>query len=123
VKVPTSRFAAVLERFGRATYCKIDIEGDDELCLEDITEATAPKFVSVELMDSQRQVRRLQALGYTRFQIISQRTFRPPGTALAFKRRLPRSLRRLAVSAEARLVRLNAVADWTFPRGSSGPFG
>jgi len=39
------------------------------------------------------------------------------------KTRLPGLLRNLVVSAEARLLRLEADGTWTFPRGSSGPFG
>ena len=124
VEVPTCRFASLLGRFGRGAYCKIDIEGNDELCLQDMTDATAPQFVSVELMDAQRQIRRMQELGYTRFKIISQRTLRPPGTGMAgLKARLPRPLRSLVVSGEARLFRHKADGSWTFPLGSSGPFG
>lgn len=124
VTVETCRFASIVERFGAATYCKIDIEGNDDLCLEDLTPARAPRFLSVELVHGARQVRLLQELGYTRFKIISQRTLRQTRPRmLRFKARLPTRARRLVAAAEVTLTRNGSDGHWRFPRGSSGPFG
>lgn len=124
VAVKTCRFASVLERFGAATFCKIDIEGNDNLCLDDMSVATRPAYLSIEIGTAEPQVRRLQELGYTRFKLISQTTFRQPGTAItALKARIPPSAARLITRVEARLARFQPDPDWRFRYGSSGPFG
>ena len=125
VAVKTCRFASLLERFGGAAYCKIDIEGNDDLCLEDLSPETRPTYLSVEIgTAAEPQVRRLQALGYTRFKLISQTTFRQPGLAMtAFKARISPTAARLITRAEAKLARFQPETDWRFRYGSSGPFG
>lgn len=124
VAVKTCRFATILERFGTGTYCKVDIEGNDNLCLDDMSPAARPTYLSVEIGSAEPQVRRLQELGYTRFKLISQTTFRQPGTAItALKTRIPASVARLITRAEARLARFQPEPGWRFRYGSSGPFG
>ena len=49
VSVPTCPFGDLLERFGVPFYCKIDIEGADKTCLDDMSPGTKPPFVSVEM--------------------------------------------------------------------------
>lgn len=124
VTVTTCRLASVLERFGPATYCKIDIEGNEKLCLEDLTAETRPTFISTEVIDGDRQIETLRRLGYTRFKLISQRTLRQPSMAIAWlKAHVPRWPERLIVTAEAKLMRHRFDGAWRFPGGSSGPFG
>jgi FkbM family methyltransferase len=124
VTVKTSRFATLLDRFGPGAYCKIDIEGNDNLCLDDMSPATRPTYLSVEIDTAEPQIRRLQELGYSRFKLISQTTFRQPDTAItALKTRIPASAARLITRAEARLARFQPEAGWRFRYGSSGPFG
>ena len=124
VTVRTRRFGSVLEQFGAAAYCKIDIEGNDDLCLEDLTPATRPAFVSVELNEGDRQLARLSELGYAKFKIISQRTFRQAGSrGDAARALLPYPIRRLVRAAEARLTSHSPDPTWRFVGGSSGPFG
>lgn len=126
VTIATCRFGALLERFGTPHYCKIDIEGNDDLCLVDMAPKTAPKFVSVEVIDPARQLRLLGSLGYDRFKLISQRTLRQPSMALArLKAILARigPASRLFTTAEARLGRRRFDGEWRFRGGSSGPFG
>jgi FkbM family methyltransferase len=48
IEVPTVRFASVLERFGTPHFLKIDIEGNDVLCLGDLSPSSLPRFISVE---------------------------------------------------------------------------
>lgn len=126
VSVQTCRFATLLERFGIPHYCKIDIEGNDDLCLEDMRPDSKPDFISVEVIDPQRQIGLLGRLGYSRFKLISQRTFRQPGNGLAALKLAVGKLSlasRLFTAVEARLCRVRSDGGWRFPGGSSGPFG
>lgn len=124
VKVETRRFGSLLETFGTPHYCKIDIEGNDNFCLEDMTREAKPRFVSVEAIRGDEQLRLLHQLGYSRFKIISQRTLRQPAKWLSrLKAPLPRPARWFLTTAEARLARRRSDGAWRFPRGSSGPFG
>jgi len=122
--VETCRFASLINRFGRPWYCKIDIEGCDNLCLRDLTPETRPPLISAELLRGDRHIEVLRHLGYTRFKIISQRTFRPPnGTIVAWKSRMPHRLSRRVTNIEARLARYDSDGTWSFSEYSSGPFG
>ena len=124
VTVRTRRFGSVMEQFGSAAYCKIDIEGNDDLCLEDLTPATRPAFLSVELNEGDRQLARLTELGYAQFKIISQRTFRQAGAqGDTVRALLPDPVRRVVRGIEARVASHSPDPTWRFARGSSGPFG
>lgn len=123
VAVPTCRFGSLLERFGIPHYAKIDIEGNDDLCLDDIGSRRRPKYLSIEVNGSS-QIERLAALGYNKFKIIAQRTLRQPSLAtLRLKASLPRRPRSLLVNAEAKLTRHRVDRSWRFRGGCSGPFG
>ena len=126
VKVRTLPFAQILARHGVPFYCKIDIEGNDRLCIEGISPEDKPPYVSVEmgLSNGDRDLSLLRALGYSRFKIISQRTFGPPRSALQHV------LSRLPARFWLPLKRMEGAAfgrqrdgDWKFPYGSSGTFG
>jgi len=118
ITVPTVPFGSILHKHGIPFYLKIDIEGNDSLCLRDLTPATAPPSISVEasrieLLDQ------LHQLGYLRFQCISQFHFIPielPPSPLqiAFEE---------AQAGNHSLERFHSANDWTFVTGSSGPFG
>ncbi|HEY8591761.1 MAG TPA: FkbM family methyltransferase [Sphingomicrobium sp.] len=123
VQVETRTFASILQEFGRAAYCKIDIEGNDDLCLAAFSENTRARYVSVELIDGDEQLRLLRDNGYCDFKLISQRSFRQPSPALLrLKAKLPQ-LARLPISKAEALVRHQPEPDWRFRGGSSGPFG
>src|SRR5262245_34468686 len=49
IMVPCRRFASVLEEFGVPYYLKVDIEGADILCLQDLNPQRLPKFMSMEV--------------------------------------------------------------------------
>jgi FkbM family methyltransferase len=122
VAVKTCRFSALLQRFGTPFYCKIDIEGNDLLCLDDMDRANAPSFISVEASDGEREIRRLSELGYTKFKIVSQLSLRQlPLPLVRFKARFPFAVRHLIERAQPRLWRNRADGNWRFPAGSSGP--
>ena len=126
VRVPTLPFANILARHGVPFYCKIDIEGNDHLCLEGIASSDKPQFVSVEmsLAEGDRDLSLLHALGYRRFKIISQVTFGAPRSALQLV------VSRMRTYHWHRLKRMERAAfgkqrdgDWQFTYGSSGAFG
>jgi FkbM family methyltransferase len=126
VKVRTLPFATILRQCGVPFYCKIDIEGNDHLCLEGIDAADKPKYVSVEmsLAKGDRDLSLLQALGYRKFKIISQVTFGPARSALQVALSyVPRQVRRAIKRMEKSGFGKPRDGDWSFAFGSSGAFG
>jgi FkbM family methyltransferase len=126
VKVRTLPFARILERHGVPFYCKVDIEGNDHLCLENMNAADKPRYVSVEmsLAKRDRDLSLLHALGYRKFKIISQVTFGPARSALQIALsyvpgRIRRRIKRMEKSTFGRV----RDGDWQFAAGSSGAFG
>jgi FkbM family methyltransferase len=87
--VPSIPFSWLTDQFGVPYYLKIDIEGADILCLEDLMkEEDRPNFISIErqpfLPDQLRELALLKTLGYTRFKIVDQKAVmhqRPPRPA------------------------------------------
>jgi len=86
VRVPTLRFATVLERYGTPYYLKIDIEGNDQMCIDALNSRSLPMYISVEsecpttnepigVESGLLILRKLHDLGYRRFKLIDQRTF------------------------------------------------
>ena len=138
ITIPCRRFASILAEFGVPHYLKIDIEGNDLLCLQDLQPGALPKYVSLEAGDA-TPIAHLAALGYTAFKCIGQRNFLPLEVPPAPEQlRYERILRRLysanpllrilrALGAKRRWLRQlgeHATRDgWRFPFGSSGPFG
>lgn len=64
----------IVGEFGVADYMKIDIEGNDRICIAGLTDAAAPPYISVE-MDHARgdeDIQRLAELGYRGFKLICQ---------------------------------------------------
>jgi len=67
----------IIDEFGVADYMKIDIEGGDTTCILGLTSAIAPRYISVELDDSdyshgEQELQILKELGYRDFKIICQ---------------------------------------------------
>jgi hypothetical protein len=73
---PCRRFASVLEQFGVPYYLKVDIEGNDILCLQDLNPQRLPKFVSMESA-SPDLITLMAGRGFKRFKAISQYNFLP----------------------------------------------
>ena len=112
--------ADVLATAGERPYfIKIDIEGADRLCLDGLTPQTRPDFLSVEIHDGPDPVLpTLQQLGYSRFKIIDQRTFREVSRRRLLGDRIRHRLMRHMGTAEPTLF--NRGGKW-FPLHSSGP--
>jgi FkbM family methyltransferase len=64
----------VIDEFGVADYMKIDIEGHDKICIEGLTTATAPPYISIEMeiARADEDIQRLGDLGYRGFKVICQ---------------------------------------------------
>ena len=138
ILVPCRRFASIVKEFGVPYYLKVDIEGNDGLCLNALRGGLLPQFVSVETSDL-TLLDLMAELGYTRFKTISQFHYLPlelPATPeqISYEKAqrqlkalgpLTRVLRK--TPARRLLERLGnksrTEGDWVFPFGSSGPFG
>lgn len=138
IQVPCSQFKTILAKYGIPYFCKIDIQGNDHLCLKDLEPHNVPKFLSIEATDIQL-LGLLKAAGYSRFKCISQFTFIPIQLrptpeqrkaeramswllARKFRHRL---IRKLVGRPwlEEQLERTRRHNGWNFPRDSSGAFG
>jgi FkbM family methyltransferase len=151
VEVACTRLAMILREHGVPHYLKIDIEGCENYCLDDLHPDGLPTFLSVELSDLQTLIR-IYGLGYDGFKCVDQASkrslpFPPARTTLkqTVKRRLAnyprvRELLRRARRASGRAsgrARAQATAHevhapsapappghgWRFSLHSSGPFG
>ena len=69
--VPTME---IVGEFGVADYMKIDIEGNDRVCLAGLTKAAAPPYISIEMDHAlgDEDIQRLAELGYRGFKLICQ---------------------------------------------------
>ena len=140
VEVRCVPVGALLARHGVPHYLKVDIEGHELLCLDGLSADDRPAYVSFEVgPEGVAGLGRMDAVGYRAFKCISQLAFvpieLPPAPlelrwrrwqALARSRRLTaRVARRLGgrTLAARGVARLRRRGDWTFPPGSSGPFG
>lgn len=141
ITVRGRRLASVLAEHGVPYYLKVDIEGNDHLCIEALAPPDLPAYVSVELSDRTREsLDHLASVGYTDFKCISQFHFLPaelpPSAAQRSHERFRRLLdsrafaarvfRRLAGHARIEALmsrRARTHGAWRFPPGSSGPFG
>lgn len=121
-QVPTRTFASIVEEHRVGHYVKVDIERADVFCLEDLTEDTAPTYLSIEAhrLDYLTLMHRL---GYRRFKVVDQTAHNRPvartnWTATGRVRQL--------VQRKARNLQLRRGVDphaGSFLPGSSGPFG
>lgn len=126
VTIPTRRFASVIREFGVPLYCKIDIEGNDRLCLIDLAPETAPSYVSIEMSHSDADVdlELLRKLGYKRYKIVSQVTrAQPIPLLMSMGYRLPTFFNRALRYATRKAFGVETKNGWKFQLGSSGSFG
>jgi FkbM family methyltransferase len=140
IQVPCTRFETILAEYGVPHFCKIDIQGNDLLCLEGFKPHKVPKFCSIEALDlNLLGLDMLTALGYSLFKCISQSTFIPLQfppvpeqrtieraesllSSPKFRHRVFRKLGRRAW-LQKQLQSTRHYHKWTFPPQSSGGFG
>ena len=137
VKVPLITAADLFSRYGTPHYLKVDIEGNDRLCIDAIDPDHAPRYLSFELTNPD-DVRATSAKGYDQFKLINQMGFAAVdstkpltisdrcktivmamGDRCAPLRRAVLSLWRAAKQPDNG----TAINGWRFSPGSSGPFG
>ena len=143
IDVPCQTFRWVLETYGVPHYLKIDIEGNDELCIDALTTEDLPVYVSFEGGPNTKRVLpildKLRRLKYTQFKCISQINFLPlqylPAKETtryerwlritSRKGELARYMRKMFTLKILQRFLLPTMwdEDWQFPPGSSGPFG
>jgi FkbM family methyltransferase len=148
INIPTTRFASVLRQFGTPYFLKIDIEGNEMLCLDDLNPSSLPKYLSIEsecpvdanpigVADGLRVLHKLSDLGYESFKLIDQFTFCsitvPPSlnsvidsASRKWLMQPPLSRVRGSYRLSQRLMtkpRLERRLQWKFPLGSSGALG
>lgn len=79
VSIRTRRFSSILREYGVPHYLKIDIEGKDRQCLEElaaVVPTALPEFVSWENeAEGFEPLEIVHGLGYTRFKLIDQSTY------------------------------------------------
>ena len=137
IQIPCQSFDWVLNNYGTPYYCKVDIEGNDSLCVEALRPGgDLPKYISVELGEIDSAIDQFEALGYTRYKCISQFYFLPfqlppfeASRQVECKLRLlsNRDIFSRAIckinGIQKSLMRTRQIGSWTFPKESSGPFG
>jgi FkbM family methyltransferase len=105
IEVEMQPFSEILDTYGIPFYLKIDIEGNDLLCIEALAGRPLPPFISVEakvggaeddLIEAAalRDLPLLKDVGYRRFKLISQTDFAPElySDIATFARRLVKSV-------------------------------
>lgn len=145
VTIECERFGNILARYGVPYYLKVDIEGHDQFCINELTPLTLPRYISFENNKySLEMLEYCHRIGYRWFKLISQFNFLPlqrtPDPMVqqlldiermlqnsSLSARLMRVLRggrkRLRKDYKSLQVSALKMADWTFVKGSSGPFG
>jgi len=71
ITIQCRRLDDIVREHGVPHYMKIDIEGHDIVCCNQLTTATKPRFISVEMSRIELLVK-LRDLGYDRFKFITQ---------------------------------------------------
>lgn len=139
-RVPCRTFRSILDEFGVPFYLKVDIQGNDSLCVEALDSGNVPKFLSIEFaLWNAPLLALIRARGFNRFKYVSQTYFLtlqlpplPEARVIQRAEQLSRSrntlvrvFRRLGGRRwmQQQFDRLRTYHGWVFPAGSSGPFG
>ena len=126
IKVRTVKFSSILQKYGVPYYCKIDIEGNDGICLQGVDPQDKPTYLSVEMSHARgdRDLNNLWELGYRRFKILSQANFAPANALIdRVARGVPGLITWRVRWLEGKLLGKPNDGPWHFRMGSSGPFG
>jgi FkbM family methyltransferase len=120
INVPCVTTKSLFEKYGIPYYLKVDIEGNDYLCLEDIPETgNRPPFVSCEAVHIE-WLQILQRKGYSRFKLINQADGFNPMNLKKEKGKYYPVYRKIENGIEQRLRRF---FKFKYLASSSGPFG
>lgn len=145
IRVETRSIGSIITEFGIPDYLKVDIEGYDLVCVNGLSPSALPPYISVEseavgegeALDDQRALATLEALsklGYCKFKLIAQHDFWPltgSGAQMLYRKvvqsasggRLGRFGLAMIGSRLTPQTRLVKTVGYSFPAGSSGPWG
>jgi FkbM family methyltransferase len=120
ISVPTMPLNLLFERYGIPYYMKVDIEGADRECILALTPDQRPPYVSFEMGDDAGELMdHLGTIGYNKFKIVSQVSFRELERLTTFGDRLVRRVRHTFRRPPRATVRRGG--RWFRLEHSSGP--
>lgn len=77
IDVPCGPISEIFEKYGMPWYLKVDIEGKDRLPVLALTKTNKPEYLSFEVgHDFAELLDHAQSIGYTKFKLINQCSFR-----------------------------------------------
>jgi FkbM family methyltransferase len=79
ILIPCRRLDEILSMYGTPHYMKIDIEGHDIVCCDQLSPGNKPQYISVE-MSRIELLLKLRDLGYDRFKLVNQHDLLPVGS-------------------------------------------
>ena len=141
VSIQTRRFSSILREYGVPHYLKIDIEGKDRQCLEELAAIgprALPDFVSWENESAGLEpLEIVYGLGYTKFKLIDQSTYEAVSRHFSLTNVVDavawRTIRQFRLARWPRLYtlcarlthrgRLEARFGRRFPMGAAGVWG
>jgi FkbM family methyltransferase len=104
--VPTIAIGELFKRYGIPYYMKVDIEGADRFCILPIIPQSAPAYLSFEMGDDAIELlQHLHGIGYRKFKIICQESFRELENVNCLRDRCVRRLRGSFGLADSKKVR------------------
>jgi FkbM family methyltransferase len=93
IRVPGLTVQQLFARYGVPDYLKVDIEGADRLCVLALTPEQRPRYLSFEIgNDVFELLAHIESVGFKRFKIISQISFREISNENCLYDRLARRL-------------------------------
>ena len=106
ITVPGVTLPQLFERFGIPEYLKVDIEGADRLCVLALTSDTRPTYLSFEVGDDVDELlAHAEMIGFRRFKIVNQNSFRELANQRCLYDRLALRLISYMGYREPRLIR------------------
>jgi len=120
IKVPGVALDQLFERYGAPDFLKVDIEGADRFCVLALTSDTRPAFLSFEVgKDVGELLSHAETIGYHRFKIINQNSFRELANRRCLYDRVAHRLMRYMGFAEP--LRVRRTGRFFVKGTSSGP--
>ena len=121
LEVQGCTMAEILERAQRRPkLIKVDVEGAEDLCLQALNPANRPDYLSCEMHDGlARHMPHLTEIGFTRFKLVDQTTFREVSHGQPLIDRVALGLLRRVGYGEPKSVRRGG--RWFTSAFSSGP--
>lgn len=106
ITAPGLPVSDLMQQHGVPEYMKVDIEGADRFCILQLTRTTRPRYVSFEIgPDVDELLEHVRSLGYTRFKIINQVSFRELDDEANLRDRIVRRAGEFLGIGDPRLVR------------------